>query len=263
MKTAIIILAAITLNANGCEQSKSQTLNTTTMIEKVNIIGDWRIDAIIGLELIPNSERPKTDEYILHELREEDKTGRRIFGWRAEFKSNGTFESSYTSPDGFGNDNVPGTYQFVDEYHIRIYVEKVSVGRRMLNEQEPYIELGVFLIAPIENGVRLIKCADGETDLQRLAYSDMVHALPEIRTGSSNLKWVKLDPYKRDTDNHIILNKGLVADGRYNPDKVKLLYSRNISSGWDYLTAFVFRYEGENIIALYSWGPHIFAIYDK
>jgi hypothetical protein len=58
------------------------------------------------------------------------------------------------------------------------------------------------------------------------------------------------------------LNKGLAADGRYHPDKAKLLYSRNISSGWDFIVAFVFRYEGENVIALYSRGPEIFTVYD-
>jgi hypothetical protein len=269
MKIVIIILSVIVLNMDSCSgQSNNQNVNNNSnMIKKVDIIGSWRIDAIIGLELQPNIGRPKTDEYTLFKLREEDKTGRWIFGWSAEFRSDMTFESSYSSPDGFGNTQVSGTYQFVDEYRIRINIgTMMSVGGWYGNDgnaPEMNVELGVFIIAPTENGFRLIKSADGETDLQRLTYSDMLHVLPEIRTGSHDLKWVKLDPNNRDTDNLKILNKGLVADGRYNPDKAKLLYSRNISSGWDYTTAFIFRYEGKNIIALYSPGPEIFAIYDK
>ena len=237
-------------------------------IEKVNIIGDWRIDAVLGEELASDYRQPKTDEYNLRTLRaDEDGRGRAGLGRRAEFKSDKTFTSGYNSNDG--NDiaiNVAGRYEYIDENHIKIYVGSITIRggewhSKKSGKEEPNAEMGVFLIAPAENGFRLIRCTDGVTDQQRLNYSDMVSALPQIRTGSRDLKWVKSDPYIRDTDNHIILNKGLAADGRYHPDKSKLVYSRYIEYGE--VLAFVFCYEGKNIIALYSWGPHIFAIYDK
>jgi hypothetical protein len=238
------------------------------MIEKVDIIGQWRIDAVLGEEFTDDYLRPKTDEYTLRALREdEDGRDRSGLGWRAEFKSDNTFTSGYSSHDG--NDiaiNVSGRYEYFDEYRIKIHVGSITIRggewhNRSSGEKEPDAEMGVFLIAPTENDFRLIRCTDGETDLQRLAYSDMVRALPNIRTGSRDVKWVTLDPHNRDTDNIKILNKGLVADGRYNPDKAKLVYSRNISAGWDFLTAIVFRYEDELKIGLYSRGPEIFAIF--
>ena len=243
---------------------------TIEYYENVDIIGDWRIDAVLGEELASDYLRSQTDEYTLRALRaDEDGRGRAGLGWRAEFKSDKTFTSGYNSNDG--NDmaiNVSGRYEYMDENHIKIHICSITIrggewhGRNS-GKEEPDAEMGVFLIAPTENGFRLIRCADGVTDQQRLTYSDMVRALPKITTGSRDLKWVKLDPNHRDTDNLKILNKGLLADGRYLPDKAKLVFSRNISSGLDYLAAFVFHYEGKNIIALYSRGPEIFAIYDK
>ena len=254
MKKYIITLAAAAITISCVGQSNNQNINT--MIEKVNIIGDWRIDAVLDEELASDYRQPKTDEYTLRAL-------------RVGFKSDKTFTSGYNSNDG--NDvaiNIAGKYEYVDEYHIKIHVGSITIRSgswhgRNSGKQEPDAEMGVFLVAPTENGFRLIRCADGVTDQQRLTYSDMVRALPQITTGSRDLKWVNLDPYNRDIDNLKILNKGLVADGRYLPDKAKLVYSRNITSGWDYLAAFVFHYEGKDIIALYSRGPEIFAIYDK
>jgi hypothetical protein len=262
MKKVIIILVAIvfvTVSYSG--QSNNQNVNMSAMFEKVDIIGHWRIDAIIGLELEPKSQSTKTDEYTLHELQKEDSTGFGIYGWTAEFRSDGTFESHYATPDGYYNSNSTGTYQFIDEYHIRIHIGEVNY-HIWDNEQKPKIELGVFLIAAIKNGFRLIKFTDDETDLQRLAYSDMLRRLPTSLTAPGRLIGKKLDPYNRDTDNLKILNKGLVAY-RYNPDKAKLVYSRNICSGWDCTTAFIFLYEGENIIALYSRGLEIFNVLKK
>ena len=241
---------------------------TIEYYEKVNIIGEWRIDAVLGEELASDYLRPKTDEYTLRALRaNEDGRGRAGLGWRAEFKSDNTFTSGYSSRDG--NDvaiSVTGKYEYMDENRIKIHVGSITIRggewhSRKSGTEEPDAEMGIFLIAPTENGFSLIRCADGITDQQRLTCSEMVRALPEIRTGSRDLKWIKSDPYMRDTDNLKILHKGLVADGRYHPDKAKLMYSRYIEHGE--VLAFVFCYEGKNIIALYSWGPHIFAIYVK
>jgi len=266
-KVIVPLIAAATMFSCG-GQSNSQNVNKNTMIENVNIVGEWWIDAVLGEELVSDYLRPKTDEYTLRTLRaDEDGRGRAGLGLRAEFKSDKTFTSGYNSNDG--NDiaiNVAGRYEYVDENRIRIHVGSITIlggewRSRNSGKEDPDAEMGVFLIAPTENGFRLIRCTDGVTDQQRLTYSDMVRALPQIRTGSRDLKWVKSDPYMHDTDNHKILNKGLVADGRYHPDKAKLVYSRYIEHGE--VLAFVFCYEGENIIALYSWGPHIFAIYNK
>jgi hypothetical protein len=271
MNKSFIILATTALIAGSCNgRSNNQNVNINTMIEKVDIIGAWGIDAILGEELADDYLRPKTDEYTLYALRkDDDRRGRAGLGWRAEFKSDLTFTSGYSSNDG--NDaviDVAGRYEYMNEYRIKIHVGSITIHGgewhgRGSGTKEPDAGMGVFLIAKTDDGFRLIRCADGETDLQRVTYSDMLRALPEIRTGSRDLKWVRLDPYNRDTDNLKILNKGLAAVGRYHPDKAKLLYSRNISSGWGFIAAFVFRYKGENLTALYSPGPEIFAVYDK
>ena len=132
----------------------------------------------------------------------------------------------------------------IDENRIKIHVGTITIHSgewhgRTSGKEEPDAEMGVFLIAPTENGFRLIRCAEDVTDQQRLTCSDMVHALPQIRTGSRDLKWIKSDPYMRDTDNLQILHKGLLADGRYLPGKAKLLYSRYIEHGE--VIAFLYR----------------------
>ena len=53
VKITFILLFAATAALFPCSgQNNRQNINTNTMIEKTAIIGHWRIDEIIGLELI-------------------------------------------------------------------------------------------------------------------------------------------------------------------------------------------------------------------
>jgi hypothetical protein len=269
MRKIVIILNVLALIVGSCggqtTNKQISNMENTMNIEKINIIGHWKTDEVIGLKLIDKSTI--TDEYeLLGRIQKEDLHGDYFYGWHTKFKGDGSFESCYNS--WCGNDNyyhVVGRYEYTDANHIRISVNTVIArfyygggksGTFKLNDKE----LGVFLIDSIADGFRLIRDMDGETDQQRITYSDMLRSFPKIRTGGSALKWVKLDPHNRDTDNRKILNKGLAADGRYTPDKAKLLYSRYLDGE---VIAFVFRYEKQILVAFYSRGPEIFAIYDS
>jgi hypothetical protein len=282
MGKAIIILSLLTLISDSCGQTTTkqqkiidnenndtkQISSMDTKTEKVDITGHWRIDAVIGLELLGQCPNPvgrltKTDEYTLQKIKKEDSENGFIYGWQAEFNSDMTFKSYYSA--WCGNDyfsDVTGTYEYIDSNHIKIQVNNIVLSGQWNREEELNTDLGIFLIDSINNGFRLIKCVNEETDQQRLMYSDMLRNLPVIRTGS-DLKWIKLDPHNRDTDNQKILYKGLVADGRYNPDKAKLVFSSYLYGEGGEIDAFVFRYEEKNVVALYSRGPEIFALYDK
>jgi hypothetical protein len=268
MKEQIIILGIIALIVGSCggrANNNQQFSNTNDMTEKVNITGHWKTDgAVVGLDIL--DKRTKTDEYaLLRRMQEEDSRNGFFDGWQVEFKSDETFECFERFWDGLADYfHIAGTYKYMDANHIRIGVHTIEAQSVWGNENGTFElngkELGVFLIDSIDGGFRLIRCMDGETDKQRIACSDMLRSLPSINAVNWRIfNWVKLDPHNRNTDNQKILNKGLAADGRYAPDKAKLLYTRNLDGE---IIAFVFRYEKQNLIALYSRGPEVFAIYD-
>lgn len=231
--------------------------------EKVNIIGHWRVDEVIGLELINKNLR--IDEYVVQERLKANYRSGNYFGWRVEFKNDMSFTSRYSSGDGLDFfADVTGSYGWIDDNHIKIHVKKIifrsgAFGGRKSVDEEPNIDLGVYIVVKTDNGFNLVKCAPDETDEQRISYSDMLHKLPKIYAGSSGLSWLKLDPYNRDTDYLKILQKGLAAGGRYDPAKAKLVFSRRINVE---VLAFIFRYEGKSISAFYSAGPEQFAVMD-
>jgi hypothetical protein len=263
MKKSIIILGIIAFVAGSCfgQANNKQTSNNNNIMEKVDITGHWRIDEVIGMELI--DERYLSDEFVIQEIREDNNF---YGGSQVEFKSDMSFESFYRTRGGEdAHYNVTGTYQWIDDNHIRIHIGKIDYrggmweGFKTINEN-PNVDLGVYIVVKTNNGFNLVKTASDEADAQQLSYSALLHNLPEINTGgSSGLMWIKLDPYNRDTDKLKILNKGLAADGRYDPVKAKLVFSRKINGE---VLAFVFRYEEKSIAAFYSAGPEIFAIMD-
>jgi len=260
MKTVKILFLLLLYSASCVGQNNKRDLNQNTMIEKTAITGHWRIDEIIGLELI--GESLKTDEYTIQELLKENNRNGIHYGWQVEFRSDMSFASYYTAPDGFDYfSSVTGTYKWIDESHIKIHVGEIALSGRWHLNEKPDVDLGVFIVNKTDNGFRLIKCATDETDKQRLSYSDLLRSLPEIRAGWTYLRWIKLPPpynHKRDAESiKIQLNKGLAADGTYNPDKAKLVFSRMLNRE---TAAFVFRYEGKSVAALYGIGPQMFAV---
>jgi len=261
------VFALIFCSCGGQATNKQiSKMKNTIDIEKIDIVGHWQTDAtVIGLDILGKSNIANEYE-LLGRVQEEDFRDDYFDGWQVQFKSDGSFESSYTS--WCGNDDhhhVIGSYEYTDANHIRIYVDTIIAhfyygggksGTFKLNGKE----LGVFLIDSIANGFRLIRTIDGETDQELLMYSDMLRNLPSITARNWNsFKWLNLDPHNRTNDNHKILSKGLAAVGSYAPNKAKLLYSRRHDGG---IIAFVFRYEKQNLIALYSAGPEVFAVYD-
>jgi hypothetical protein len=267
MRKTVIILSVLALITGCCGQAtEKQILNTenTMNTEKLDVIGHWKTHVVIGMELLGKSTI--TDEYELLRIQEEELQGGHFFGWHTKFKDDGSFESCYNS--WCGNDNrfnVVGTYEYTEANHIRIFVNTIiaffcygggNSGTFELNGEE----LGVFLIDSIADGFRLVRCMDGETNQQRIACSDILRNLPRITARNwNNFKWIKLDPHNRDTDNRKILNKGLSAVGGYTPDKAKLLLSRPLDGE---IFAFVFRYEEQVLVALYSAGGEVFAVYN-
>ena len=264
MKKPVIILgiALLTVNCFGQRTGNNVTLNNNNIMEKVDITGHWRIDEVIGLELI--DEQYQTDEFVIQTIPKEYNHNGIYSGWQVKFESDMSFESFYSTRDGMdASYNVTGTYQWIDDYHIKIHIKKIDyhsgywAGHKSINEK-PNVDLGLYIVVKTDNGFNLVKCASGETDEQRLSYSALLRNLSGVSNGGSNgLIWIKLDPYNRDTNQLKILNKGLVADGRYDPAKAKMVFSRKIERE---TLAFVFRYEGKSIAAFYSRGPEIFAI---
>lgn len=228
------------------------TIQAQTLSEK--LAGLWKIDYLIGM-----SDENEYD--ITNRINYEE--NQFLYGNSIVFSADSVFDCSYSAP--CGNDCFPhtsGRYTVIDDTHIRLHLDRIEVhGMCKGRDERPNIDLGKFLVETIKEGFRLIACPEGVDEDQLRVYSQMVNALPEISTGGSGLNWVKLNPRKRDTKGTKILRKGLIADGQFNPNKARLVYTKSI--GWYYITAFVFEYEGQNHIGLYSAGPEIFAIYKE
>ena len=138
--------------------SNRQNANTNISPEKVDITGHWKVDEIIGLDILNESQEQKINEYTLWGMEIGAETDNIDYGCHAEFREDKSFVSYYApwnSNDCTEESN--GTYEFIDDYHIRIYISEISIYGRCcdLMRVEPNDELGVFLIVKTENGFRL------------------------------------------------------------------------------------------------------------
>lgn len=136
---------------------------------QTNLLGEWSI--------IERRDSQNDTEYVLRESNKED------YGKKLTLSQDGTFFISQSIP--CLNDcavSTSGTYNFTDDYHIRMIVEDAYFFGLMCgsekNRKANYIkDLGAFYIYKDENSIRLIS-SNGilQDDKDKMLYTQMINS---------------------------------------------------------------------------------------
>ena len=186
---------------------------------QIPYIGKWKINQLIGL--------PTENEYTLSH---EDEL--HIYGNRLELRPDSTFTSAYSAR--CGNDcftSNTGTYEPIDEHHIRFRLKRVDVyGDCENRELYPDQDLGLYYLYPDSGFIRLIRSnGDPQADALNAFYSELIDQLDRATApiyNLSHLQWKQ----SGSTEIPALVQKALTNQTEIKPADVEILLSKKIRS---------------------------------
>lgn len=169
-----------------------------------------------------------------------------IYGDITTFKPDGRFTSAYSVE--CGNDcftHCAGQYAWVDDVHIRIVADSITVTGDCENRQyTPHKDLGLYyVLQEKDNTIRFIKSnGNAQDDRKKLEWSAAIARFDRETSNIYNFYPIRMQPGNPgDTDTQNVA-AALAGNNAFNLQEVKVLYSCPVRS---YFKVVLFEHKGQ------------------
>jgi hypothetical protein len=205
------------------------------VVPQVTLNGTYKGSALI-------TDEPLT-EYTFHKAEMESPY---MFGDITHFKPDGSFLSAYSAD--CGNDCFPactGRYSWVDEAHIRIIADSITVRGDCENRQyNPHKDLGLYyVLQENDSTIRFIKSnGNAQDDRKRLEWSAAIARFDRETSDIPNFYPIRMQPGNpNDTDIQSV-KAALAGNNAFEMANLNVLYSCPIRH---YFKVVLFEYKGK------------------
>ncbi len=229
---AVLIISCKDIPVNDAAMAVVMPRNT---VPQVTLNGMYKGSALI-------TDVP-LNEYTFHKAAVESPY---LFGDITRFNPDGSFLSAYSAD--CGNDCFPacaGRYAWVDEAHIRIVADSITVrGDCESKQYNPHKDLGLYyVLQEKDNTIRFIKSnGNAQDDRKKLEWSAAITRFDKETSNIYNFYPIHMQPGNpNDTDAQTVA-AALAGNKAFDLNEVHVLYSCPVRS---YFKVVLFEYKGQ------------------